>query len=260
MVGAQKEIVVEKKKHIGWITLNRPEDKNTFTASFAKELNSALCELDNARDIWVLVLRGAGEHFSVGIDVKELKARKHQEYRELICSMNEHYHIIARMKKPIISSVRGYALANGAGLALSCDFTVASEDAKFGTTAINLGLSCLGPAVPLARLVGPKKTLELILTGKIISAADAEKLGLVNMVVPDKELEEATLRLADDLTSKSPLAVQAGKTGVYQMIDLPYHQSLDYSGELFASLCSTGDAQEGISAFLEKRNPIWKGE
>jgi enoyl-CoA hydratase/carnithine racemase len=251
-------IIVDRRDHIGWITLNRPEARNTFTVPLARELNSALEELNGDADVRVVVIQAAGEHFSTGIDLGEFKDRNHQEYRELVKLMDQHNHTIARMKKPVIASVKGYAIANGAGLTFACDLAVAAESAEFGTTAINVGLICLGPAVPLTRSLGRKKTLEMVLTGDMISAREAERLGLVNRVVPDDELEEATLELASKLAAKSPLALQIGKVGIYGMADLPYHQSLDYVGELFASLCSTEDAHEGLEAFAERRKPVWK--
>jgi enoyl-CoA hydratase/carnithine racemase len=251
-------IIVEKKDYIGWITLNRPEARNTFTVPLARELNSALEELDDDADVRVVVIQAAGKHFSTGIDLGEFKDGNHQEYRELVKLMDLHNHTIARMKKPVIASVKGYAVANGAGLIFACDLAVAAESAELGTTAINVGLICLGPAVPLARTLGRKKTLEMVLTGDMISAAEAERLGLVNKVVPDDELEQATWELASRLAAKSPLALQIGKVGIYGMADLPYHQSLDYVGELFAALCSTEDAHEGLRAFAERRKPVWK--
>jgi len=251
-------ISVEKENLIGWITLNRPEAKNTFTVLLARELNAALESLDDDADVRVVVIQAAGKHFSTGIDLAEFKDKSHRQYRELIKLMDQHNHTIARMKKPVIASVNGYAIANGAGLTFACDLVVAAESAKFGTTAINVGLICLGPAVPLARSVGRKKTLEMVMTGDIISASEAERLGLVNRVVPDDQLEQATLELASKLVAKSPLALQIGKAGIYGMADLPYHQALDYVGELFASLCSTEDAQEGVQAFAERREPVWQ--
>jgi len=251
-------IALEKRDHIGWITLNRPEAKNTFNVPLAQELSAALQALDDDPDVRVIVIRAAGKHFSTGIDLGEFKPRSHQEYRRLIKLMDLHNHTIARLKKPVIASVKGYAVANGAGLTFACDMVVAAESAKFGTTAINVGLICLGPAVPLARSVGRRKTLEMVLTGDVISAAEAERLGLVNQVVPDDQLEQATLELAAKLAAKSPLALQIGKAGIYGMADLPYHQAIDYAGELFASLCSTEDALEGVQAFVERRKPVWK--
>ncbi|MGD9106671.1 MAG: enoyl-CoA hydratase-related protein [Desulfobacterales bacterium] len=252
-------ILVDKQDMIGLITLNRPEEMNTFNVSFAGKLNDALRNMDQDDEIRVIVIRSSGKHFSTGISLSEFKDKSHKDYREFIKLMDEHNHTIARMKKPVIASVKGYALANGAGLVFACDLAVAAEDAKFGTTAINVGLICLGPAIPMVRSLGRKKTLEMVLAGDIISAAEAEKLGLINKVVPPEELEASTMKLAAKLAKKSPLALQIGKTGIYGMSDLPYHQSIDYLGELFAALCATEDAREGVTAFLEKRKPVWKG-
>lgn len=256
---AQENILVEIKDHIGVITLNRPDEMNTFTVPFARALNNALLDMEGDDQVRVIVIKGAGKHFSTGISLDEFKDKSHWQYRELIRMMDEHNHTIADMKKPVIASVKGYALANGAGLVFACDLAVASEGAKFGTTAINVGLICLGPAVPLSRSVGRKKTLEMVLTGDIIPASEAENLGLINRVVPEDELEKATMELAGKIAAKNPFSVQIGKGGIYGMQDLPYHQALDYLGELFAALCSTEDAHEGIQAFVEKRDPMWKG-
>ncbi len=252
-------ILVDKQDMIGLITLNRPEEMNTFNVSFAEKLNGALRDMDQDDEIRVIVIQASGKHFSTGISLSEFKDKSHKDYREFIKLMDEHNHTIARMKKPVIASVKGYALANGAGLVFACDLVVAAEDAKFGTTAINVGLICLGPAVPMVRSLGRKKTLEMVLAGDIISAAEAEKLGLINKVVPPEELEASTMKLAAKLATKSPLALQIGKTGIYGMSELPYHQSIDYMTELFASLCATEDAREGIESFQEKRKPVWKG-
>ena len=251
-------VLVDRQDHIGLVTLNRPEEMNTFNVPFARELNDALWKMEGDQNVRVVVINAAGKHFSTGISLAEFKDKTHKEYREFIRLMDEHNHTIARMKKPVIASVKGYALANGAGLVFACDLAVAAEDAKIGTTAINVGLICLGPAVPLARSLGRKKTLEMVLTGDMLTAAEAEGLGLINKIVPKDKLEEATMGLAGKLATKSPLALQIGKTGLYAMQDINYHQSIDYLSELFAALCSTEDAEEGVQAFLQKRQPVWK--
>jgi len=255
---SEQPILTEVKDRIGIITLNRPDHMNTFTVPFARALNRALEDFEADDAVRVVVIRGAGKHFSVGIALDEFKDKSHKAYRALIREMDAHNHTIARMKKPVIAAVNGYAIANGAGLVFACDLTVAAENSKFGTTAINVGLICLGPAVPLARLVGRKKALEMVLTGDMIDAQEALRLGLINQVVPAEEVEGAAMALAAKLAAKSPLALQVGKEGIYGMSDLPYHQSLDYLGELFAALCCTDDAREGLAAFEEKRTPDWK--
>ena len=252
-------VLVETKDRVGIITLNRPEAMNTFNVPSARALNDALVSMDKDDDVRVMIIRASGKHFSTGISLPEFQGKSPKELREFLHLMDEFYHTIPRLKKPVIASVKGYALANGAGLVFASDLAVATEDAKFGTTAINVGLICLGPAVPLMRQVGRKKAIEMILTGDIISAQDAERLGLINKIVPPDELDAATMELADGIAQKSPQAVQIGKTGIYGMSEIPYHQALDYMDELFASLCGTEDAREGIEAFQEKRKPVWKG-
>lgn len=252
-------VLTEKQDMIGIITLNRAEEMNTFNVPFARALNDTLLDMDKDDDVRVMVIRAAGKHFSTGISLPEFQGKSPRELREFLNLMDEFYHTLPRMKKPVIASVKGAAVANGAGLVFACDLAVAAENARFGTTAINVGLICLGPAVPLARHVGRKKAIEMILTGDIISASEAQQLGLINKVVPPDDLEAETMKLATKIAEKSPLAIQIGKTGVYAMSEIPYHQAVDYMDELFASLCGTEDALEGINAFMERREPVWKG-
>ena len=253
-------ILTEKQDMIGVITLNRPEEMNTFNVPFARALNDTLLDMDKDDDVRVVVIRAAGKHFSTGISLPEFQGKSPRELREFLNLMDEFYHTLPRMKKPVIASVKGAAVANGAGLVFACDLAVAAENARFGTTAINVGLICLGPAVPLARHVVRKKALEMILTGDIISAPEAQQLGLINKVVSSDDLEFKKICIQEIFAEKSPLAVQIGKTGVYAMSEIPYHQAIDYMDELFASLCGTEDAIEGINAFMEKRNPVWKNK
>lgn len=253
----KQSVLMEKENGVGTITLNRPEQKNTFTQEFATLLNRYLKDLDEDDEVRVVVIKAAGKHFSTGIDLAEFKDKSPAELRAMIAKMDQHNRTIAQMKKPVIASVKGYAIANGAGLVFAADLAIACESAKFGTTAINVGLICLGPGVPLSRLVSKKKLLELVLGGGIIDAKEAERLGMINRVVPDDQLDSATMEFAGKLAKKSPLAVECGKKGIYGMSDLPYHQALDYMGEMFTQLCSTNDAKEGLAAFEEKREPRW---
>lgn len=254
----ENNILTDIIDNIGVITLNNPKKHNTFNIPFARALNDALWEFEQNEKIKLVVIQAEGKNFSTGITLNEFNNKSPQEYRNFLHLMDEHNHTIAQMKKIVITSVQGYAVANGAGLAFASDFTIAADNAQFGTTAINVGLICLGPAVPLMKIVGRKKTLEFILTGKIVPAKEAHRLGIVNEVVPMAELKEHTMKFAQKMVEKSPLALQIGKWGVYQMQDLPYHQAIDYMGELFSSLCTTEDAEEGVKAFLEKRKPVWK--
>lgn len=256
---SEKVILTRKENRIGFITLNRPEAMNTFTPEFAVLLDQALWDMENDDDIMVVVINGAGKHFCTGIDPGQFQSKTHGQYRRMLYGIDAFYHTLAKMKKTTIASVQGYVLANGAGLSFACDLTVAAESAKFGTTAINVGLICLGPAVPMAKILGRKKMLEMVLTGDMIKADEAEKLGLVNKVVADDQLESATMKLAEKLARKSPLALRAGKEGLNRLLDGPYDENINSMDDLFASLCATEDAEEGVRAFLEKRAPVWKG-
>jgi enoyl-CoA hydratase/carnithine racemase len=165
---------------------------------------------------------------------------------------------IAQMVKPVIVAAHGVAAANGAGLVAAADLAIISEGTRIGTSAINVGLFCMGPAVPLSRSLGRKLSLEMLLTGDFIDAERAERIGLVNKVVPEDKLMDEVMNLATKLASKSPIALQMGKKTFYTMSDMEFEKALEYSNEMFAELCTTEDAIEGIRAFQEKREPVWK--
>lgn len=253
-----ESILTGKRGRIGVVTLNRPEAMNTFTVPFARQLDQALWTMEHDADVLVVVINANGKHFSAGISLDQFRHGSQREYREFLYRIDAFYHTLARMTKVTIASVQGYALANGAGLSFACDLTVAAETAVFGTTAINVGLICLGPAAPRLKILGRKKALEMVLTGEMIGATEAEKLGLVNRVVPREQLESATMQLAEKLAAKSPLALRIGKEGMNRLQEVPYHQGLDTMDDLFATLCATEDAVEGVQAFLGKRPPKWR--
>lgn len=253
-------ILMERKDRVGIITLNRPEQYNTFNSGLAQDLCKALLEMEMDGSVRVVVIKGSGKAFCTGIDVSEFQGKTLQEHREWIRLMERMIHIIAYMKKPVIASAHGYAVANGAGLIAACDLAVVAEGTRIGTTAINVGLFCMGPAVPLARSLGRKRCLEMLMTGDLIDAGVAERWGLVNKVVPAERLEEETMAFAKKLAEKSPVALQMGKEAFYGMSDMEYGKALAYSNELFAALSVTEDAKEGVDAFLHKRKPEWKGK
>ncbi len=254
-----KTILTGKKDQIGTISLNRPKQFNTFSTTMAQELNEALIQMESNGEVRVVIVKGEGKAFSTGIDVSEFEGKTASEYHTWINLMNEMNMTIAAMGKPVIASVHGFAVANGAGLLAAADFAIVAEGTKIGTSAINVGLLCSGPIIPLSYSLSKKKALEMLLSGDMIDAVEAERLGIINKVVPPENLEEETRAFAGKLIDKSPVAVRLGKKFYYEMIDMTFRQKFALADEVFARLCMTDDAREGVCAFLEKRKPEWKG-
>lgn len=256
----QKIIVEKQQDYVASITLNRPEHMNTFSSRMAIELNQALVDLDADPSVRVILLKGSGKAFCAGIDVKELEGQTPMEYQEWISRMERPLVNISKLKKPVIAQLHGVAAANGMGLIAAADLVIAAENSRMGLTAINVGLNCVGPVIPVARCVGRKKALELLLYGTLIKAEEALSLGLINRIVPKDELESRAFEWAKELAQKSPIAVQIAKTGFYNSEDMNYDDQFAYMNEAFARLCTTDDAKEGVNAFFEKRNPVWQGK
>ncbi|HBT88261.1 MAG TPA: enoyl-CoA hydratase [Desulfobacter sp.] len=244
--------------HVGRVTLNRAEAMNTFSSQMAEELYDALKEFESDSDVRVILIKGAGRAFCAGIDVNELKGKTTNQYREWIEKMEAPLVLMSKMQTPVIAQVHGAAAANGMGLVAASDLAIAADNVKMGLTAINVGLNCVGPVIPVARCVGQKKALELLLYGELIKADQALALGLINRVVPREDLDEAALAWARDLAKKSPLAVKIAKSAFYASRDMPYEAQFAYMNEAFARLCDTSDAKEGVAAFFEKRPPVWQ--
>lgn len=245
-------------RFVGTIILNRPDKLNTFNTQLANELADALKSMDDDKRVRVVLIKGAGKAFCAGIDVNELAGKSTMEYRAWIENMEQPLFTIASMKKPVIAQVQGVAAANGMGLAVSADLTIAAENVKMGLTAINVGLNCVGPVIPVSRCVGRKKALELLLYGNLLKGPELKELGLVNRLVPKEDLEEEALKWAEDLAKRSPIAVQIAKQAFYSSEDLDYRKQFALMNEAFARLCTTEDAKEGVNAFFEKRQPSWQ--
>lgn len=253
-----ESILIDTKDHIGIISLNRPDQLNTFDVVMAGELNQALNEMDQDDEIRVVLIRGNGRVFSAGIDVSVLPMKSILEYRPWIQGMERMNLTISHMLKPVIVAAHGVAAANGAGLVAAADLAIVAEGTRIGATAINVGLFCMGPAIPISRSLGKKLTLELLFTGDFFDAERAEKIGLVNKVVPQEHLMDEAIALAEKLAAKSPIALQMGKKFYYTMSDMEFEKALEYSNEMFVELCTTEDALEGVKSFQEKRKPEWK--
>jgi enoyl-CoA hydratase/carnithine racemase len=245
-------------KYVATITLNRPGQLNTLNTPMAVALHKALIDLDADPRVRVIVIKGAGKAFCAGIDVNELEGKSAMAYREWIEIMERPLVAIAKLKKPVIAQVHGVAAANGMGIVAAADLAIAAENARMGLTAINVGLNCVGPVIPVSRSVGRKKALELLLYGDLIGAGEALDMGLINRTVPKDELDAQTQKWAETLARKSPVAVQIAKGAFYTSEDMDYQQQFDFMNEAFARLCTTEDAKEGVKAFFEKRIPEWK--
>ncbi len=254
-----ESIIVETgDDFIAQITLNRPDQMNTFTTTLATELKDALLNLDEDKKVRVILIKGAGKVFCAGIDVGDFFGKTASEYKQWIECMESPLVYISMMNKPVIAQVHSVAAANGAGIVAAADLAIASENSKFGLTAINVGLNCVGPVIPVSKSIGRKKALELLFFGDLIKAETALDIGLINKIVPDDELDKEARNWAAILAQKSPVALQHAKKAFYSAADLDYYKSFEYMNEAFARLCTTEDAEEGINAFLGKRSAVWK--
>jgi enoyl-CoA hydratase/carnithine racemase len=206
------------------------------------------------------VLRASGPAFSAGHDLKELLDRSLDEEREIFDVCTRMMQTVQGIPQPVIAAVQGIATAAGCQLVATCDLAVASEVARFATPGVKIGLFCSTPMVALSRNIGRKRALEMLLSGRPIDAATAADWGLVNRVVPAAELDEAALELAHEVASASPLTLRIGKQAFYRQIDVGQHEAYELMSQTMAENAMTGDAQEGMSAFLDKRQPTWRGE
>ncbi len=241
------------------ITLNRPEKRNALSLALMEELISALNEVGTAPEVRAIVIEGAGPAFSAGHDLGEMVGRDAEFYDRLFDVCTALMETIHRVPQPVIAKVHGIATAAGCQLVASCDLAVTADETRFATPGVKIGLFCSTPMVPLSRAVGRKRALELLLTGEPIDAATARDWGLVNRVVPGDELEDAVLALVERIAASSPLTVRIGKEAFYQQVELDEHGAYEQTRRVMVANAQTGDAQEGMGAFLEKRSPTWSG-
>src|SRR5919199_2543302 len=263
MIEAEKQtyehILFEVDGAMAHITMNRPERRNALSLAHMQELTSCLKAIGESREARVVVLGGNGPAFCAGHDLSEMVGRDPEFYRHLFDVCCELMETIQRIPQPVIARVHGPATAAGCQLAAACDLVVASEEARFATPGVKIGLFCSTPMVALSRSVGQKKAMEMLLTGDFISAEEALAEGLANKVVLAEDLDSETRKLAGKIVEASPLVVGVGKQAFYRQIEMPTQQAYAYTKEVMSFNASFADAQEGICAFLEKRKPEWKG-
>ncbi len=249
-------ILVDDSGPIARLTLNRPDKRNPIGPATCGELVAALAAIGANPAVRVVVLTGAGPVFSAGGDLSAMQGAPSGPTAtlvELLTAMHE-------LGKPIIAMVHGPALAGGLGLMVACDLVLAADTAVFGTTEIGVGLWPMMITAEITRSIGRKKTLEMMLTGTKYTAAEALAMGLINQVVPVAELEAATMKLAGELADRSPAALALGLKAFYRSQDMEFGPQLRYLQAELGRVLALEDAAEGISAFLGKRKPVWKGK
>ena len=258
---ASGEVLYDVADHVGRITINRPERRNARSWGVIQAIRSYLAAAKDDADVRVVVLTGTGEKaFCAGADLGGMgEGAGYLDLHDARGELARLFQDMWSLGKPTIARVRGYALAGGFGLALACDFVVASDDAQFGTPEIDVGLWPYMITVPLVRSMPPKKVLELMLTGRRVDALEAERIGFVNRVVPADALDEAVDALATSLANKSPAIVKLGRDSFYAVWDQAAEEALRLLHSQLTITTHTEDAKEGIAAFVEKRPPNWRG-
>jgi enoyl-CoA hydratase/carnithine racemase len=252
-------LLAEVRDEVLHLTLNCPEKRNALSHEMLTQLQAALESVAVDRRVRVVVLAGRGPAFCAGHDLGEMTGRSEESYRELfgLCSL-----VMQRFRalpQPVIARVHGMATAAGCQLVAACDLAVAADSATFATPGVKIGLFCTTPMVPLVRTIAPRAALEMLLTGKAISAAQALGWGLVNRVVPPGDLDTAVQELADTIRASSPLTVQIGKRAFYDQLALDETAAYERATDVMTDNALRRDAQEGMTAFLEKRRPTWTG-
>ncbi len=242
------------------LTLNRPDARNSFSLELLEALQYALDAVAAEADTRVVVVAGAGRAFCAGHDLRELRANPSEDfYRDVFARSSRLMTSILRLPQPVIARVHGVASAAGSQLVGSCDLAVASEAARIATPGVHIGLFCSTPMVALSRNVGRKKAMEMLLTGEPIDAHEAERLGLVNRVVADADLDDAINELCRRIAAKSALTLRIGKEAFYRQLEMGVEEAYAFTAAVMARNMMADDAAEGIDAFLAKRDPVWRG-
>jgi enoyl-CoA hydratase/carnithine racemase len=241
------------------VVLNRAEKRNALSLELMEELTGTLRRVSAESGVRAIVIEGAGPAFSAGHDLDEMIGRDIAFFKRLFDVCTEVMDCIHQLPQPVIAKVHGTATAAGCQLVAACDLAVASDRAKFATPGVKIGLFCSTPMVPVSRAVGRKRALEMLLTGRPIDADTALAWGLLNRVVPADALEEEVRDLVEAIAGSSPLTVRIGKEAFYSQIELDEHGAYDLTKTVMTMNAGADDAQEGMSAFLEKREPTWQG-
>jgi enoyl-CoA hydratase/carnithine racemase len=255
-----QSISFEAEGPIAIVTLNLPQRRNALSLELMSELIACFNEIGRDRSLRAVILAAAGKVFCSGHDLSEMVGRDINDYREVFDVCTELMTRLQSIPQPVIAQVQGIATAAGCQLVATCDLAVASDQAAFATPGVKIGLFCTTPMVALSRAVGRKRALQMLMTGDMIDALTAVEWGLINMAVPASELEEQSRKLAKRIAEASSLTVAIGKQAFYTQIDLDQPKAYAYAKEAMCMNALAADAQEGISAFLEKRQACWAGK
>jgi enoyl-CoA hydratase len=252
-------VLLEREGQIGTIRLNRPQALNALSSELMTELLDALKMLESEQAISCIIITGSEKVFSAGADIKELAEQNSVE--ALRAANLERFDAIQKISKPIIAAISGFCFGGGLELAMICDIIVASESAKLGQPEINIGvMPGAGGTQRLSRIIGKYRAMDMILTGRQISSKEAHELGLVSRVVPDESLLSEAKKIANEIASKSPLAIKIAKECVLKSYETSLSEGLQFERRNFYLLLSSEDKKEGMRAFLEKRKPTFKGQ
>ncbi len=246
--------------NVAILTLNRPAARNALSIGLMQALDAELAAIGDDPAIHAVIIGANGSAFCAGHDLREIRANPTRaDYQAVFALCSRLMQRIVGLPKPVIARVHGVATAAGCQLVASADLAVASETARFATPGVDIGLFCSTPMVALSRAVGRKVAMEMLLTGDMISAERARDIGLINRVVAEADLADATLSLASQIAAKSPLTVTIGKAAFYRQAEMDLGAAYDYASEVMTRNMLAHDAAEGIEAFLAKRAPVWTG-
>ena len=254
-------IVTPPSNGIARIKLNEPSTYNALSLKTIQLFIKNLKNLNNDNKTKVIIIEGAGKGFSAGHNLKEVRSlKKKSKYQKLFNLCSNLMLNIVEGKKPVIAKVHGAAFAAGCQLVASCDLAISSDDAIFATPGVNIGLFCSTPMVAVSRKVGRKRIMKMLLTGDHIDAKYAKEIGLINDCCSSQDLEDEVLKLAEKIASKSTHLLKIGKKAFYKQLEMSLTKAYKYTSQVMAENMMALDAEEGISAFLEKRNPKWQNK
>ena len=254
---AYQQIQFETKGPIATLTLNNPSRINALSTVMIREITDALRSVAADESVAVVIVKAAGKHFCAGHDLAEMIGCSVKENKDIFDRCTRMMRLLHQLPQPVIAQVQGIATAAGCQLVAWSDLAVAEEGARFSTPGVNIGLFCTTPGAAISRVIGRKAAMEMLLTGRYVSATEARQLGLINRVVPTADLEAEVRRLASQIATASRYVLALGKQGFYAQVDQADEAAFDYATNTIALNLGAEDAQIGIRAFLEKKKPQW---